>query len=105
MLDALGIPHSPAETRQLFQSAVGMDVYSYLQVILFPQEAKASDFERILKRPNKFLTNQLIAQAKDWHSFLATASAPDPAGVGAPKAHRLHHRHRAPCSNGAHSGR
>jgi ATP-dependent DNA helicase UvrD/PcrA len=70
MLDALGIPHSPAETRQLFQSAVGIDVYSYLQVILFPQEAKASDFERILKRPNKLLSNPLIAQAKDWDSFL-----------------------------------
>jgi ATP-dependent exoDNAse (exonuclease V) beta subunit len=70
MLDALGIPHSPAETRQLFQSSVGMDVYSYLQVILFPQEAKASDFERILKRPNKLLSNPLIAQAKDWDSFL-----------------------------------
>jgi superfamily I DNA/RNA helicase len=71
MLDTLGIPHSPVATGQLFQSAVGMDVYSYLQVILFPQEAKASDFERILKRPNKFLTNQLIAQAKDWTSFRA----------------------------------
>ncbi|HET6821166.1 MAG TPA: ATP-dependent helicase, partial [Anaerolineales bacterium] len=70
MLDALGIPHSPAETGQLFRSSVGMDVYSYLQVILFPQEARAPEFERILKRPNKFITNQLIAQAKDWHSFL-----------------------------------
>ena len=70
MLDAMGIPHSPAATAQLFQSPVGMDVYSYLQVILFPDEAKASDFERILKRPNKFLTNQLIGQAKDWISFL-----------------------------------
>ena len=69
MLDALGIPHSPVATRQLFQSPVGMDVYSYLQVILFPEEAKASDFERILKRPNKYLTNQLIAQAKEWTSF------------------------------------
>jgi DNA helicase II / ATP-dependent DNA helicase PcrA len=70
MLDALGIPHSPAATGQLFQSPVGMDIYSYLQVILFPTEAKASDFERILKRPNKYLSNQLIAQAKEWTSFL-----------------------------------
>jgi len=70
ILDALGIPHTPVATGQLFKSTVGMDVYSYLQVILFPQEAKPSDFERILKRPNKFLTNQLIAQAKDWTSFL-----------------------------------
>jgi ATP-dependent exoDNAse (exonuclease V) beta subunit len=46
-----------------------MDVYSHLQVILFPEEAKASDFERILKRPNKYLTNQLIGQAKEWTSF------------------------------------
>ncbi len=76
MLDALGIPHSPAETRQLFQSVVGMDVYSYLQVILFPREAKASDFERILKRPNKLLTNQLIAQTKDWDSFLGMRELP-----------------------------
>ena len=70
MLDAMGIPHSPAATQQLFQSPVGMDLYSYLQVILFRREARASDFERILKRPNRFLTNQLIAQAKDWSSFL-----------------------------------
>jgi len=69
MLDALGIPHSPVATQPLFQSPVGMDVYSYLQVMLFPNEAKASDFERILKRPNKYFTNQLIAQAKEWISF------------------------------------
>jgi len=47
-----------------------MDIYSYLQVILFPMEARASDFERILKRPNLYLTNPLIAQAKDWISFV-----------------------------------
>jgi superfamily I DNA/RNA helicase len=76
MLDALSIPHTPVSTGQLFKSVVGMDVYSYLQVLLFPQEAKASDFERILKRPNKFLTNQLIAQAKDWDSFQALPQLP-----------------------------
>jgi DNA helicase II / ATP-dependent DNA helicase PcrA len=70
MLDALNIPHTPVDTRQLFRSAVGADVYAYLQVILFPKEAKASDFERILKRPNKFLTNQLVGQAQEWISFL-----------------------------------
>src|SRR6185503_2401645 len=60
----------------LFRSAVGMDVYSYLQVLLFPEEAKASDFERILKRPNKFFSNQLIGQAKDWVSFLCLPLIP-----------------------------
>jgi superfamily I DNA/RNA helicase len=74
MLDALGIPHSPVATQPLFQSAVGMDVYSYLQVILFPEEARTSDFERILKRPNKYLTNQLIAQANKWTSFWSLPS-------------------------------
>jgi DNA helicase-2/ATP-dependent DNA helicase PcrA len=77
VLDALGIPHTPADTGQLFQSAVGMDVYSYLQVLLFPKEAKAADFERILKRPNKYLSNPLIAQAKDWDSFLALPQIPN----------------------------
>ena len=76
MLDVLGIPHSPVDTRQLFQSAVGMDVYSYFQVILFPKEAKLLDFERILKRPNKFLSNPLIAQAKDWTSFIGLPQLP-----------------------------
>lgn len=70
MLDALNIPHSPAATGQLFQTPVGLDVYSYLQVLLFPNEARAPHFERILKRPNKFFTNQLIGQAKDWLAFL-----------------------------------
>jgi DNA helicase-2/ATP-dependent DNA helicase PcrA len=70
MLDALGIPHSPVATRQIFQTAVGMDIYAYLQVILFPREARAADFERVLKRPNRYLTNQLIGQAKDWISFV-----------------------------------
>jgi len=69
MLDTLSVPHSPASGQQLFQSMVGMDVYSYLQVILFPAEAKAQDFERILKRPNQFFTNQLISQARDWNSL------------------------------------
>ena len=76
VLDALGIPHSPADSGLLFQSAVGMDLYSYLQVLLFPKEARASDFERILKRPNKYFTNQLIAQAKDWDSFVGLPQLP-----------------------------
>src|SRR5215207_479283 len=76
MLDALNIPHSPVATGQLFQTPVGQDVYSYLQVMLFPNEARAPHFERILKRPNKFFTNQLIGQAKDWVSFLGLPQLP-----------------------------
>ena len=77
LLEALGVPHSPLSGQQLFQTAVGMDIYSYLQVILYPQEASASDFERILKRPNKYFTNSLIAHARNWKSFLRLPETPN----------------------------
>jgi len=76
ILDAMGVPHSPLSGQQLFQSMVGIDIYSYLQVILFPYEATALDFERILKRPNKYFTNQLISRAKDWNSFMFLPEIP-----------------------------
>lgn len=76
ILDTLGVPHSSLSGAHLFQSMVGMDIYSYLQVILFPQEARPSDFERILKRPNRYFTNQLIARARDWPSFLRLPETP-----------------------------
>jgi DNA helicase-2/ATP-dependent DNA helicase PcrA len=69
MLDAMGVPHSRVSGQHLFQSMVGIDVYSYLQILLSPKEARAIHFERILKRPNKYFTNQVIAQARDWRSF------------------------------------
>jgi len=70
MLDALQIPHSPVSGQHIFQSAVGRDIYSYLHVALSPSECHAPDFERILKRPNKYLTNQLISQVRNWTAFL-----------------------------------
>ena len=69
ILDTMGIPHSPVSGQQLFHSMVGIDIFSYLQVTLYPEEATASDFDRILKRPNKYFTNQLISHAKNWNSF------------------------------------
>jgi DNA helicase-2/ATP-dependent DNA helicase PcrA len=77
VLDALGIPHTPADSGSLFRTPVGMDLYSYLQVLLYPKEAKPADFERILKRPNKYLSNALIAGAKDWDSFAGLAQLPN----------------------------
>lgn len=70
VLDALNVPHTRLSGQHLFQTQVGKDIYSYLQVILSPAEANPSNFECILKRPNKYLTNQLIARARDWNSFL-----------------------------------
>jgi DNA helicase II / ATP-dependent DNA helicase PcrA len=76
MLDKLGIPHASVSNLGLFKSAPGRDICATLQVILSPLEASPADFERILKRPNKYLTNQLIAQARDWDSFPACPKAP-----------------------------
>ena len=77
ILDTMNIPHTPLSGQHLFQTAVGIDVYSYLKIMLFPQEANAADFEQILKRPNKYFTNQLISQARNWNSFLGMAETPD----------------------------
>jgi DNA helicase II / ATP-dependent DNA helicase PcrA len=73
MLDAMNIPHTPLSGEQLFQTSVGVDVYSYLKIILFPKEATAPDLARLLKRPNKYFSNQLIAQATSWNSLIHLA--------------------------------
>lgn len=70
VLDTLNVPHTPLSGQHLFQTRVGKDIYAYLQVILSPAEAAPVDFERVLKHPNKYFTNQLIARARDWQSFL-----------------------------------
>lgn len=77
MLDTMNIPHPPLSGQHLFQTTVGRDIYSYLKIILFPQEATAADFDQVLKRPNKYFTNRLIAQARNWNSFLRLAETPD----------------------------
>lgn len=69
-LDRLGIPHAPLFGQGLFQTAPGRDMAAYLRVLVEPQKATPADFERILKRPSKYLTNDLIARARDWPSFL-----------------------------------
>ena len=77
VLDALNVPHTPLSGQNLFQTQVGRDIYSYLQIILSPSEASCSDFERVLKRPNKYFTNQLIARARDWNSFQHLPQVPN----------------------------
>jgi ATP-dependent exoDNAse (exonuclease V) beta subunit len=77
VLDTLNVPHTPLSGQHLFQTQVGKDVYAYLQVILSPNEAIPPNFECILKRPNKYFTNQLIARAKDWNSFLRLPQTPN----------------------------
>jgi DNA helicase-2/ATP-dependent DNA helicase PcrA len=70
MLDTLQIPHSPVSGQHIFQSAVGRDIYAYLHIAFSPSECRLADFERILKRPNKYFTNQLISRVHNWATFL-----------------------------------
>jgi len=70
ILDSAQIPHTPVDGRRLFQTNVGKDIYSYLRLILFPEECSGDDFSRILKRPNRSLSNQLINQITSWRSFI-----------------------------------
>jgi len=69
VLDTLQVPHTPLSGQNLFRTRVGRDVYSYMQIILSPSEASPKDFECVLKRPNKYFTNKLIARAQNWKSF------------------------------------
>lgn len=70
LLDSYQIPHTPVNSFKLFLKNPGKDLYSYLTVLLHPSDAKKEDFERILKKPNKYFSNDLISNAYDWESFL-----------------------------------
>jgi len=70
ILDSRKIPHSPVNSQRLFARGPGKDIYAYLTVILHPHDSKPDDFSRILRRPNKYFTNDLISKAQDWDSFI-----------------------------------
>ncbi len=70
ILDSYQIPHSPVNSFKLFLKNPGKDLYAYLTVLLHPEDAKKEDFERILKKPNKYFSNDLISNAIDWDSFI-----------------------------------
>jgi len=69
VLDIEQIPHTPINSQKLFLKNPGRDIYSYLTVILHPNDATVEDFKRILKRPNKYLNNNIIELANNWNSF------------------------------------
>jgi very-short-patch-repair endonuclease len=75
-LDTLAIPHTPVSGQHLFRTAVGQDVFAYLSVILERMKASQPQLERILKRPNKYFSNQIIAQAHNWNSFVRLPETP-----------------------------
>ena len=69
LLDSFRIPHSPINNYRLFVKNPGKDLYAYLTVLLHPNDSKPENFARILKYPNKYFSNDLIANARDWNSF------------------------------------
>ncbi len=74
LLDSHKIPHTPVDNRRLFKTPVGKDIFSYLRVILFPDDSTADEFSRILKRPNRSLSNEIINSITNWNSFINSAS-------------------------------
>ena len=71
-LDSAQIPHTPVDGRRLFQTNVGKDIFSYMRLILHPEDCSIEDFARILKRPNRSLSNQIINQITSLRSFLGS---------------------------------
>lgn len=69
ILDSMQIPHTPIQSSRLFKTLPGSDIYSYLTVLLHPNDATKDDFVRILRRPNKYIPNEVIAKCSDWESF------------------------------------
>lgn len=69
IMDSLGIPHDPINTDKLFTKNPGRDLLAYMSIILHPNDASTSDYTRVLKRPNKYLSNALISSVIDWNSF------------------------------------
>jgi DNA helicase II / ATP-dependent DNA helicase PcrA len=74
-LDRLEIPHSSVNLQQLFTTPVGLDLAAYFTAVLQPESLTAGEIGRLLKRPNKNLTNQFIDSLTDWPSLLRTTQA------------------------------
>lgn len=74
-LDRLQVPHSAVDLQQLFTTAVGLDLVAYGTALLQPDSLTAGDINRLLKRPHKSLTNQLIDSLSDWPSLLNASQA------------------------------
>jgi DNA helicase II / ATP-dependent DNA helicase PcrA len=69
LLDSYKIPHTFVQGANLLQTMVGRDLFSYLTVLFYPESATVKDFSRVLKRPNKFLTNSLIQTITSWDAL------------------------------------
>jgi DNA helicase-2/ATP-dependent DNA helicase PcrA len=79
-LDGQDVPHTAVDLRRIFLTPVGRDLLAYMSLIFTPNTADADQIARVLKRPNKYLTNQFIASAPSWahlENAPAFGNAPD----------------------------
>ena len=77
VLESKQIPHTLLSGQHIFDSYVGKDVLSYLQILIYPDDASPVDFERILNRPNKYLKNEIIKKVNTWESMMELTSNSD----------------------------
>lgn len=66
ILDNYNIPHTPVDESRLFQTGVGKDFIAYLKILKYPDESVNRDWQRILKRPNKYISNELTEAVIDF---------------------------------------
>lgn len=55
---------------KVLSSGVGKCILSYLTIIYDSKNSKAEHYEEILKKPNKYFTNEFIKTIKCWNDFI-----------------------------------
>jgi superfamily I DNA/RNA helicase len=76
-LDKQDVPHTAVDLGRLFFTPVGRDLFAYMSLIFDPATAAPEQIARVLKRPNKYLTNQLIAAVNNWSRLESVAAFAD----------------------------
>jgi DNA helicase-2/ATP-dependent DNA helicase PcrA len=74
---ANGIPHTPIDIARLYRTNPAQDIAAYLTVLLQPNSATPNEIARVLRRPNKFLTNATIATIRSWAAVQLAPTLPE----------------------------
>lgn len=69
-LDEKEIPHTKVKFSRLFKNSVGYLVFSYLKLILYPEDLTQMDIDFVLRKPNKYLSRSLIKSINSWDDML-----------------------------------
>lgn len=60
----------PFDGIKILNSRVGKCIMSYFNIIYNKENSTPSDYEEVLKRPNKYLTNEFIKTITSWEEFI-----------------------------------